>query len=413
MSRHEEIFLDYLIKGSSDEPEFGMKIVSFLEKDPHLCAAVITKAVLQLEGENARRSNLASCNAHLIRSLILLLEKEKGSFKAFLDQLSMLVMNLDVTIRPMLLREGLSDIGEGHFVRYIIERMSHEDMVKTIIGSIKAQESPDDTRALTLFLAPSPDTRRNLIGLFEKELLSLGISAEEYSKFFSDTLWRDLTLSEKAQILLKEGVLGIGDPEEVISVLRELLSQNESQKVELILNKFVATLEHRFWQLRKKIIGILSMALDCIGEYDSLKETYDKLIDFLCERLEDESIEVRKEALHAIATPGNKRILPHIVPFVEQIDLFTSAEERGFRRDVIEALGNLGCDDVLPLLTKILTKKQLFIFPEKIESQIAAIKALGKIGTKTAYQNLVEISKSHPHEAVRKEAITIVESLEI
>ncbi len=413
MSTKEQIFTDYLIHGTSNEPEFGMKIVSFLEKDPRLCAAVITKAALQLEGQNARIANIASCSTHLIHSLILLLEKEKGSFKAFLDQLSMLVMNLDVAIRPMLLREGLASIGEGNFVHYIIEHMSHEDMVKTIISSIKANESPDDTRALTLFLAPSPDTRRNLIGLFEKELVNLGISEEEYSHFFSDTLWRDLTLSEKAQILLKEGVLGIGDPEEVVSVLRELLSQNEAQKVELILNKFIATLEHPFVELRKKIIGILSMALDCIGEYDSLKKTYDKLIDLLCERLDDESIEVRKEALHAIAIPGNKRILPKVTSFIEQIDVFTNREERGFRRDIIEALGNLGCDDVLPLLTKILTKKQLFIFPEKLESQIAVIRALGKIGTKASYQLLLEMSTAHPHEAVRKEAIIIVESLEI
>ena len=238
-----------------------------------------------------------------------------------------------------------------------------------------------------------------------------GISEEEYSKIVNDTLWKDLSFSEKAMLLIETDILGFGDTAEVVSIVNELLVQAEQEKAEKIINKIVSQINHPIVGIRRKAVILSKDLLEVIEEHDQQGKACNSIISLLCEKLLDSDPEIRDNALVPVVYKGNKLALPNLLKIVKKKGIFSKRENEEFRKKAIRALGKIGLSDAIPDLVKLLKSKSFLTVLENTDVRIAAVEALAMIGNDEAIEALRSVSTSDSREQVRRAAKEELEKL--
>ncbi|MFH1728174.1 MAG: HEAT repeat domain-containing protein [Pseudomonadota bacterium] len=409
----EKLLVDFLTGDYKLEEPEKRRISSLIITSPKSASRSLFEAAQKNEDYSEKIENLSSQIAGLLTVIIALFEDVGKIWHQHIDEFKDLIINFDLKYHPILFREGLDDINDGEFVKEIASNLSDTEITKILVQSIVGEDSHDDIRSLTLFLASTIEKRKQLYPILIKELKASGISGEALSRITDDPLWSELSFSDKTTLLLKDDVSGFGDIDEVRSVLKELLSQKEVEKADVIINKVIALLVSTNPHIRITAIQALSEALDLFQYYDIPEGTITRIINLVTDRLEDPDREVRFLALEVVENHGTNYALDYLMRMLKKKGMFSKTEDDEIRKKAIMVVGRLGKPDmVIPELSKLVKAKSFLTVLENTDIRICAVKALAKIGTEAARDILTVVAKNDSREIVRKEAQKGLESIE-
>lgn len=407
----EKIFIEYLNSQLFISVADELTLFNYVTKEPAKAANGTTAAAKMLDGHVDDIKSVAITISHHIQRVVDLVKKVKNDWDEFTSPLSKYVASIPIQYRPYILREGLDYIENGQFVKAIIEKMSNKDLLDTIVESVRQKENLEDVRTLTFFLLPSPDQRAMAYRTLPIAFKEVAIEERDYLYIMGDNLWKHLSFDEKTTVLLKKYVTGLGDVDELISVLRELLIQREYKKIEIILNKIVLHLANRDVVIRKAATKALISFRDLLSNYDTGESMSKKISSILCPRLEDEDEEIRNIALDSLIYPGNEEVYPYLLRAIRRKGIYGNSTFNDYRARVIESIGFIGNDTFVQELSKLLKAKSFFTVVESSEIRIAVIRAIGKIGGDEARRILENASATDSREAVREESKRVLEEM--
>jgi hypothetical protein len=405
VSREDEgLLFQFLTAKRQPEPVNLRKLTSFIITTPKSASKVMAETCLHLEKNQSSREEVANAIATYIQAIIKLLESDGKFWYQNVREIKTILLGIPGRYLPLLLRSALDDLKDGELIKSIGEELSDGEIVQIIVESLRQNESPDDVRALSLFLAHSIEKRKMIYPLLVKKIESERLPSDCLKSVTEDLLWSEISFSSKTNLLLKNNLNEATNADDVRSVLKELLVQKELDKVEVIVGKILTQLAAASGSVRGRALGMLSEVLDTFQDYHLPVEMTEKIVRVVNERLEDDDGKVRNQALEIVSNHGNALSLPHLLHLTQKKSGFTTQEDDEVRKKAILALGNLGDKRAIDELRKLLLAQSFMTVLEPTDVRLCAIQALAKIGGEDSKKILKVVAEKDGRQAVREEA---------